>query len=254
MRSDTLIILLFVAAVFVLVVGSALWTAYRRRRRARQMSEAALEMGFSFDPDGQALLDEGIGKVPLFCLASIRRGTIVNLLRGRSGSSAVAVCDCWYTTSTRGSAQSAREQTAFCFEVKGLDLPDFSLAPRGSPAERQMVSSGLALGAAPAATSSMIEVLAAALRAAADKGIEFPDHPEFSSEYYLWVEDSEKVRSVFLEHAVDFFARQEKPLVSVQKAGNWLVVFRKNKLVPAESLAQALAEAVSVRALFPSPW
>ncbi len=260
MRSDTLIPILVVAAFFVLVIGPIFWTIFRRRRRAREMSEGALRLGFSYEADGRPLLEEGVSNLPLFSLASLRRGSVVNVMRGNSGQYSVVICDCLYSTSTGGRGRSAREQTAFCFDVKGVDLPDFSLAPRGSTAERQMMTYGIALkeaspsAAAPVAGSSLKDFVAAAFRAAADKGIEIPERPEFSSRYYLWAEQREAVESLFLERAVGYFEQQEKPLPSVQKAGNWLVVFRRNKLVPAETLPEALAEAATIRALFPTNW
>ncbi len=215
MRSDTLIPVLFVAAFFVLLVGSILWTTYRRRRRRQQLSEAAFSLGFSFEPNGQPLLEEGLSNLPLFSLASLRRGAVVNLMRGQRGSYPVAICDCRYSTSPRGSGQSTREQTAFCFDVKGLDLPDFSLAPRDSGIERQMVSYSLALGKASASATSPVagpsikDLISAAMQAATDKGIEFSERPEFSSRYILWAGNRDAVKNLFLEHAVGFFVRQE---------------------------------------------
>lgn len=247
-------------AVTALIVCAIGWALAKQRRRARRMREAARRIGFSFGRDGQTLLDEGLTNIPIFSLASLRHGEISNLLRGQGGSFSIVICDYHYWTGG-GGRRFDYKQTVFCFDVQGTQLTDFSLRPRLSPVERDMLTFGLRLARAPATWAKPLlgkrtsELLDRALAAVEEKGVEFPGHPGFSARYQLRASDAEAAEALFQEGIVEAFEQQpqREALVSVEKAGNWLVVYRKNVLVKPEALGTALNEAISFRALFPAP-
>lgn len=252
-----LIVVVVFAAVIVITICAVTWTLMKRKRRAQKMSEAALTIGFSYEPDGKSLLNEGISEVSIFALATLRQCEILNLMRGRTGSGPVAICDCHYWTGGSSGSRFDHEQTVFCFPVKGGRLPDFTLRPRMSPVDEKMLAVGLKLAQIPLEREKPLlgdarrRILDTVMSETGDKGLEFPDHSDFSARYHVHASDRDAVRSLFHSGVVEFFGRQEKPLPSVEKAGDWLVVYRRNKLVRFEDLVVALDEARAIRALFP---
>ncbi len=245
---------LFYAAVFVflaLMVCAYFWDAAKQRQRAREVLEAAQRIGFSFVRDGQSLLDEELAKIPIFNRASLRGGRVSNLLRGQSGSFSIAICE--YRYWTEGEDPSCYEQTVFCFDVKGAGLPDFSLGPELSALERKVLTFGLR-HFRPKVRKQARDRLDQALAELEEKGVKFPGHPDFSARYHLRAPDAEAAKVLFQEGIVQRFEQQpqRRALLSVEKAGNWLVVYRKNVVVKPEDLGAALNEAASIRALFPT--
>ena len=83
-----------------------------------------------------------------------------------------------------------------------------------------------------------------------DKGIEFVDHPAFSARYQLNGPEPGAVKGVFRPSVVEFFEEQREPLPYVEKAGKWLVTYRRDVLVKPDELSEALSDANSVRGLF----
>ncbi len=95
------------------------------------------------------------------------------------------------------------------------------------------------------------EILDKVMEEMQDHGIEFSDHPEFSNQYHLHAANPEAVKTLFRHEVRELFQRQEKPLPSVEKAGGWLAVYRKDTLVKPEDVMVALEEARAIRAFFP---
>lgn len=219
-------ILIVFGAVVAFTAVVVIWTLIRERRRNASMAATAQRMGFSFEPDGRSLLEEGISQIPIFALASIGRGEFSNLLRGEVGSSPIIACDCHYWTGPAGSGRSDHEQTVFCFRVGDESLPDFVLRPRMNIVDQKLVSFGLSLAKIPAGMmkkalgNSKTELWNRVIGDLEDKGIEFADHPVFSARYQLHGSESEAMKGVFRSGVLDFFEEQREPLPCVEKAGN----------------------------------
>jgi hypothetical protein len=249
-------ILLVFGAVLALTIVAVIWTLIRGRRRGASLAATAQRIGFSFEPDGRSLLEEGIAQVPIFALASIRQGELSNLLRGEVGSSPLIACDCHYWTGHAGTGRSDHEQTVFCFRMGDESLPDFILRPRRNVVDQKLVSFGLGLAKIPAGMvkkalgNSRTEPWNRVIEGLEDKGIEFVDHPAFSARYQLNGSEPEAVKGVFRPSVLEFFEEQREPLPCVEKAGKWLVTYRRDVLVKPDELSQALSDANSVRGLF----
>lgn len=138
MNTTTSILLLFGAA-FVAAVGGICWSLGQRKRRTARLSEIALRLGFSLDPKGASLLNEPAGKLPVFVMAQAGSGEILNVMRGQVGGSDAVVCDYQYWSGT-GDNRSDYSQTVFCFKIAKSSDSDFSLRPKMSPLEEEIVS------------------------------------------------------------------------------------------------------------------
>jgi len=122
--------------------------------------------------------------------------------------------------------------------------------------ERKLASLGLELAKIPtgmmkkALGNSKTELLEQVMGDLEDKSIEFGEHPVFSTRYQLKGPEPEAVRKLFVSSVLDFFEQQQEPLPCVEKAGKWLVTYRKDMLVGPAALWKALSDANSVRSLF----
>lgn len=254
MMGDVFLSLIILAALMVLVVAvprsSPTW------HREKRMFVASQKLEFSYARNGESLLDEGVSDAPIFALARIRQSKISNLLRGKSGAHEVTICDYHYWTGKSIGEQFDADQTVFCFDLKVNRLPDFTLHPRTKEHLRKLTKLGFS-PPAPAqdfggahqeqATSEFFRALIERTRG---KGIEIPGHRVFSGRYQLHASDSLAANAAFSLEALDFFERECAPLPSVEKAGDWLVVYREGVLVRPENLLSALQEAEKIRALF----
>ncbi len=243
-----LVAILFTAVVGVTALAIA-WSVFQQKRRAGKMAETAETLGFSFEPDGRTLLDESITDISIFSLAQLGSGKIVNLMRGKAGSLPVAICDYHYWTGRVGGGRRDRQQTVICFDVRGARLPDFSLLPRRSLLEHTVLATELKISKTPqemwkpALDELRTQVLNTALNRMEDKGPEFPSDPELSKIYHLRAAELEAVKSLFDSGLLEVLRQQRKPLLSIEKAGRWLVVYRKGVRVRPDRIEDALAEA-----------
>lgn len=87
------------------------------------------------------------------------------------------------------------------------------------------------------------QVLNTALNRVADKGSEFPSDPELSKLYHLRSTELEAVKNSFDSGLLEVLRQQRKPLLSIEKAGRWLVVYRKGVRVRPDRIEGALVEA-----------
>jgi hypothetical protein len=83
-----------------------------------------------------------------------------------------------------------------------------------------------------------------------NEGVEFGEHPAFTARYRLSGSDPQKVKSLFGAGVLEFLGQQEGTLFSVEKSGDWLVIYKKDVLAEPEGLPARLSEARSIRALF----
>ncbi len=240
------------AVVIVVTVLAAVWSAVQQKRRARMMAEAAQALGFSFEPEGAGLLDEGVTDISFFNLAALGSGKISNLMRGQRASCPLAICDYHYWTGTAGRGRRDRRQTVICFDVRGARVPDFSLVPRRGALEQKLLAAELELVKTPremlnpAPGELKAQLLNTVIAAVKEKGIELPSDPEFSKLYHLRAPDPQAVQALFDPGMVELLREQRKPLLSIEKAGRWMVVYRKGVPIPPDRIEDGLAEATEL--------
>lgn len=253
MSGEVLLAILVIGALLVLSVALPRH-APAKWHRDKRMFAASQKLEFSFARDGASLLDEGVGEAPIFALARMRHSRLSNLMRGKAGQLEIAICDYHYWTGKGSGDQIDEEQTVFCFDLKANRLPDFTLRPRTRESVRKLEKLGLNPTAFPAAEKEQVksEFLRALVERIEGKGIEIPGHPAFSGRYRIQARDTLAANAMFSLKVLEFFERECEPLCSVEKAGDWFIVYRKGVLVRPEEIGAALKEANTIRALFKS--
>ena len=240
--------------VIALTFIAVCWMVGMARRRTKQMAGVARKLGFSFEPDGHALLEQrGLSEAPLFALASICHGRISNVLTGKAGGVNLTVLDFSYQTGGTAGEQRDYAQTAVCVAMEGL--PTFTLHPGTDmpPRFALKITEVLAgIGKPLSGGDPRWQLLQQAIHKIEEPGIEFETHPKFTSTYRLRSPDGEAVRSLFQPAMLDFFERQEQTPVAVESAANWLIVYRHKQLVRPSETEAFLDETAAISRLFSS--
>ncbi len=243
-------VLYLFAAVIGFTVLAIAWTVLRARRRTRRLAALAPALGFAFEPSGDAALQPGLADAPVFALAFLCHGRIANVLSGSVQGRKVTVVDCSYRTGGAAGEQRVYSQTIACFPVAGL--PDFTLHPQAGipPRFAQKTAAVLAGIGTLFSGDRRWGVLRQVLQEMDEPGIAFETHPNMAARYWLRGPDREAIRSLFQPAVLDFFEKEAAAPVSVESAAGWLVVYRRNRLVPPAEMSSFLDQAAAVAGLF----
>jgi len=216
-------LLIFIVSVIVLIP--------RAKQRTKKFKQVAGQMGMKFSNGDSALLRR-LGAFDLFRrvfrvhTGLTRLQKITNVLHGDSeqlGYSEdfeVRILECVYP-----SGKSAISQTVICFRSPQLSLPDFSM--RREEWHHKM---GSALGY---------------------QDIDFESHPTaavFSKKYLLRGKDEQKIRALFTDEVLAFFAGQDK--LCVEGFSSHLCFYRAFKLIEPEDIPAFMKEGFEVFRLF----
>ncbi len=161
------LLLLVLAAVAVVVVIIVVINQLKARRR-ESLREAALGLGFDFQPEAPALVDE------LRDLRTLSHGhshTLLNVLRGARGNLSVMLADHRWVTGAGRSRHVHRASLAVLRQPR-LALPHFFLRPQVAVVD----SIGKLLGG---------------------QDIDFAEDDEFSREFVLQGKDEAATRALF---------------------------------------------------------
>jgi len=207
------------AAVILLILLARGWF---ERRRSDALAAASMQVGLSFQVEGEALPAQAMERFHLFTAGHHRR--VRNVMRGSSGGLETVVFDYRYVTGS-GKNQSRHEQTVAAFHLKPPALPAFDVRPEN------------------------ILYKIAALFGYHD--INFAEHPEFSRRYLLRGADENAVRKLFSGPLVDFFMSlpREKNW-SVEGQGEWLLVYRHRHKADPARLADFLQNTTTIASAF----
>jgi len=205
-----------------IVVGGVLIAAlilaiahYRQRRRAADMSQAAMAGGFSFEPAA----DPFAGSPPPVHLFQVgTRKRYRNLLRGSAGGLDVSIFDYSYVQSA-GQHPQAHEQTVAALRFTGATLPAFELRPE--------------------------TIVLKFLAKLGFKDINFDSNPEFSRRYLLRAQDEAAVRALFTPSVLAFFEGL-RDKIWVEGAGEWIAVYRWSRKVSPENVRAFADEAAAI--------
>ena len=138
-----------------------------------------------------------------------------------------------------------------CFPIKGL--PAFTLHPQAEMPPRFALKAAEFLAGIDqpfASGDPRSQLLREAFRKIEEPGIEFETHPKFTRTFRLQGPDREAVRALFQPAILDFFERQAPAPVSVESAANWLVVYRRQKLVLPAKMADFTDQTAAIGRLF----
>ena len=200
----------------------------------KKFKDFAEQMGMEFSANGDsALLNQLDPTFDLFSKAErafelgLLRTGITNVLHGDSEQLGygeefeVRTLDFTYQ-----SGKGTISQTVICFRSSQLSLPDFSMRP-----EYFFHKIGSKLGS---------------------QDIDFESHPtaaEFSKKYLLRGEGEQKIRALFTDKVLTFFAANPDE-VCVEGSGDQLILYRDGKIIEPEDIPAFMKEGFEVFRLF----
>ena len=211
-------LLIFIVSVIVLIPHA--------RQRTKKFKQVAGQMGMKFWR-GDSALPESLPAFDLFSkkkvavLANVLDGDSEQL--GYSEEFEVRILECVYP-----SGKSAISQTVICFRSPQLSLPDFSM--RREEWHHKM---GSALGY---------------------QDIDFESHPtaaEFSKKYLLRGKDEQKIRALFTDTVLTFFAAHPDK-VCLEARLDQLIWYQPEKIIEPEDIPAFMKEGFEVFRVFTS--
>ena len=211
--------------MFDLIRSLTKWKGSEQRTKEFKRISEQLGMTFSARVKGRAK-DRATPPVPLFYEGHSR--VITNMLHGDSELLGFAE-EFEVRIFAYGFAQQQQDQhvmqSVICFQSPQLNLPKFQLRP-----EEWHHKIGSKLGY---------------------QDIDFESHPtavEFSKKYLLRGEDEQKIRALFTDKVLAFFAGQDK--LCVEGFSSHLCFYRAFKLIEPEDIPAFMKEGFEVFRLF----
>lgn len=208
-------VVLFVFAMAVGVVAIVAAVYYLEKKRTEELGAVAVRLGFSFLPEPEPGLLEGLPSFRLFSQGRSRK--IRNVMRRRVDDIQVTVFDYRFTTSG-GKHHRIHDQTVGLFETGRLELPLFVLRPE-----------------------HLFHRLAGAL---GYQDIDFERDPTFSEAYLLQGRDERQIRSLLGENLRAFFARH--PGVCTEGEGSRVIFYRQERRVEPSQMESFVEEGLDV--------
>ena len=210
MDRDALLALLLIAGS---VLAMQAWLIRGKRRRTAALRMAALHLGMVFRAKDDSVLESPMADLPLFQPGFRRR--VTNVIHGES----IGVFD---YTFERWGEESSQVQTVAAIRLKGRPLTSFRLAPR--------------------------DVLDGIRSLFGGEDLEFEEAPDFSNDYRLRGANAEEVRALFtieLRHLLVIGRGW-----SLEGRDDWLIAYRKHRLVAPDHLSEFLQHARQIFEIF----
>lgn len=207
----------------LLIIGAVAYASYvAEKNRVESLRKGAEELGFDFEPKGDAAYLQSLGQFYLFAQGHSK--VLTNLMRGRAQDLEVSIFDYRYVTGS-GKHRHTWNHSVVCFRFAGTSLPTFSLRP---------------------------EHLSHKIRSwFGSQDIDFESHSKFSRSYLLRGNDEKLVRSLFQSHILDYY--ENKPGLSTEGSHNTLLFYRSGVRVKPEAIRSFMEEGFEVLGLFHSP-
>ena len=213
--------------MFDLIRSLTKWKGSEQRTKEFKRISEQLGMTFSARVKGRAK-DQATPPLPLF--GEGRSRVVTNMLHGDSEllgfaeEFEVRIFAYRYMISSGKSSHAVR-RSVICFQSPQLNLPKFQLRP-----EHFSDKIGSKLGY---------------------QDIDFESHPtavEFSKKYLLRGKDEQKIRALFTDEVLAFFAGQDK--ICVEGFSSHLCFYRARKLIEPEDIPAFMKEGFEVFRLF----
>ena len=216
----------------LILVGLLILRAQKlSEQRTKKVNDFAEHMSMKFSEKGDSALLESLSAFDLFSQSGVK---ITNVLHGDSEQLGygeefeVRILEC---THDMGDGQV--HQTVICFRSPQLSLPDFSMRP-----EHFFHKIGSVLGY---------------------QDIDFEPHPtlagtitvaaEFSKEYLLRGKDEQKIRALFTDTVLTFFAAHPDRVL-LEGSDDQLILYRSGLRIEPENIPAFMKEGFEVFRLF----
>jgi carbonic anhydrase len=197
-----------IAILILVIVGARV----AERKRTDSLREAAEQLGFSFDPNAEEILNSVFVNFPLFNRGRSRR--FQNLLSGGRGRDQVWLFDYRYVTG-HGKNRRVPRRTVAAYPQAARNLPLFELRPE--------------------------RVFEKILTMFGYQDIDLREYAEFSNRYLLRGRDEDAIRALFDAKRVAVLEGINN--VGVEGEGSCLVVYRYRRRVPPDQLPTFLDQA-----------
>ena len=215
-------------AIIALILGGLLIhrTVKRDEQRLKKLKDFAEQMGMEFSMKGDSALRESLSLFDLF-----KESQIANVLHGDSEQLGygeefkVRILECSYVVASGEHSTKTIVQTVIYFRSPQLSLPRFGVRPEEW---HHKLRSKLGY-----------------------QDIDFESHPtavEFSKKYLLRGKDEQKIRALFTDEVLAFFAGQDK--LCVEGFSSHLCFYRAEKLIEPEDIPAFMKEGFEVFRLF----
>jgi len=206
--------LLAVLGVVVVVVVVIILGYYQNQKRMEEMRALAARQGYRYT-ERDDVLAGALAEFALFSRGHSRRAT--NVLSTAADGIVVTVADYRYVTGY-GKHQQTHRGSVLLLESGQLDLPAFILRPEG-------------LG----------QKLAGLL---GQQDIDFEGHPDFSKVYLLQGPDEARIRALFGQETLAFFAR--RPGLCVEGQGPRMLYSRANRCLAPEEIPSFVEDGLAI--------
>ena len=194
---------------FAVVLAGALAVAYwLDQKRKQKLADAALQCGFQYDREGEALPESAKAALDLFNRGHAKES--LNILRGAAAGSDVVIFDYRYTVGSGKSSQTY-VQTVAAFKLRG-SIPSFTLCKEN--------------------------LLHKMLSAVGYQDIDFDASPEFSKRYLLRGPDEQAIRRLFSPGLINFFETAGDEHLAVEGGGEWLLIYQLSHRSDPEKLRE----------------
>ena len=213
---------LFFLFLIFLVIGLVIYLVARaaqEQQRMEQLRTVAGRMGFSFSAQADPGLWDQVEGFRLFSQGRSRR--IHNVMRRKIHDIDATIFDYRYTTQS-GKHSHTHYRSVVLFETGRLDLPRFTLRPK-----------------------HFFHRIANAL---GWQDIVFEDHPVFSEGYLLQGRDEARIRRIFDEEALLYYARHSD--LQTEGDGRRLVFYRSGRRVDPHAMEAFLQQGLDILDVF----
>ena len=215
-------------AIIALILGGLVIhrTVKRDEQRTKKSKDFAEHMGMKFSEKGDSALRESLSLFDLF-----KESQIANVLHGDSEQLGygeefkVRILECSYVVASGEHSTKTIVQTVIYFRSPQLSLPRFGVRPEEW---HHKLRSKLGY-----------------------QDIDFESHPtavEFSKKYLLRGRGEQKIRALFTDEVLAFFAGQDK--LCVGGSSSHLCFYQRDKIIEPEDIPAFMKEGFEVFRLF----
>jgi len=224
-------------AIIALILGGLCIRRIVKRfeQRSKKFKDLAEQMGMEFSEEGDSALRESLSVFDLFDKKMLQSGQFTNVLHGdseqleHSEEFKVTILEFGHWETSFSSFVSKRsqpiKQTVICFHSPQLSLPRFSMRPEEW---HHKIGSGLGY-----------------------QDIDFESHStaaEFSKKYLLRGRGEQKIRALFTDEVLAFFAGQDK--LCVGGSSSHLCFYQRDKIIEPEDIPAFMKEGLEVFRVF----
>ncbi|MBL7661361.1 hypothetical protein JNK13_01280 [bacterium] len=210
----------FVGAI--IFVGAILYYAYLTAKKRREaLLAVSRQIGFQYLESDPGTFFAQLAPFQLATFGKAYSRKLFNILKGRISEGELILADYRYTSGS-GKNKHTRNQTIMLLQSDKLSLPQFELRPE-----------------------NFFDKLADTF---GFKDIDLPQHPEFSKTFLIKGAEQQHVQALFSPTVITYLMQNRD--LHIEGSGNQLLIYRYNRITPAEQVSRRREEASQIARLF----